>query len=228
MKSKWIGQLVTVALIAIFFQVELKALFGVIMMQGMLYANNHFFLSLFYDGFTRPSPYVPNLDMGSSNLLKLKLTYVLRYLCSDQFLFQDTVNGILKEIEMKLESQYQANGWNSSSFESIPVPTFDWKDISADQFHEQFVVPGVPVVLKNVPSVSTELWSPEFFSEEYGSHELDVINVNSLSTLRMNFSRYVAAHSLTVLLPSSPASCLTCPSLRETPREEMTFGTFAP
>jgi hypothetical protein len=223
MKSQRIGQLVAVALIAIFFQAELKALVGVIFMQGTLFANNHFFLSLFYDGFTPPSPYVPDLDMGASNLLKLKLIYVMRYLCSDQFLFQDTANGVLSDIEARLDSQYKANGWNYSSFENVPVPSFDWKDISADQFYEQFVLRGIPVVLKNVPSASSELWSPDFFADQYGSHEFDVINVNSVSTLRMNFSRYVEAHSAKVL-PLPPLPLIRC---RETPNEAMMSGTFA-
>jgi hypothetical protein len=198
--STIIGQLVAVALIAIFFQSELKAMVGVVAMQGMLYANNYFFLGLFHPaGFTVPSPYVPKLDMGSSNLMQLKFIYLARYLLADQFLLDSYAQGILKDIERRLELQVSPT--ELDALQNLSVPTVQWDEITAEEFHNRFVLKSVPVILKNVPSAAKELWSPEYFAETYGGHEFEVSHVNNLSTLRMNFTRYVAAHGPQVTLP---------------------------
>jgi hypothetical protein len=198
--STIIGQLVAVTLIAIFFQSELKALVGVVATQGMLYANNYFFLSLFHPaGFTVPSPYVPDLDMGSSNLLQLKFIYLARYLLADQFLLDSYAQKILKDIERRLE--LQVNPADLEALQNLSVPTVQWNEITADEFHNRYVLKSVPVILKNVPSAAKELWAPEYFAAKYGGHEFEVSHVNNLSTLRMNFSRYVAAHGPQVIPP---------------------------
>lgn len=186
-----------VAVLAVMFKSELKAAVFTTLMQFSLYANNYFFVSLFFNGFSGskyPNPFLPSLEMGSLNLLKLKLIYVARYVFEDQFLLQDMVDVINVDIEKRLHDQYAANNWRPHHFDNVPVPSAKWGQISEDDIFEKFILPGIPFILKNVPSQARDKWTPEYFAQKYGSHNVDVINTHALSVLNMNISRYVDAH----------------------------------
>lgn len=196
-----ISTILIILLISIYFKIELKGILGSLTMQFSLYFNNYFFLSLFStDGFTKLNNLLPSLNMGNNNLLQLKFIYILRYLLKEQFLYENKVQIILKNIENNLIKQFQENNWNYNQFDNIPVPTYDWNNITSKEFHQNFVIPGIPVIIKNFPSKAKDLWTPEFFSNNYGEHEIEVANTNILSTLRMNISRYFEAHGPKVFL----------------------------
>jgi hypothetical protein len=190
-----IGKIVAVVLIAIFFNSELQGCIGSLGIQLTLFANNYFFLSLFFDGFTPTNNQLPILDMGSTNLLKLKLIYVARFLGMNQFLFSEIANDTLADIERRLEAQFLANGWDSSTFDNLDVPSMRWGEIDPETFLKTCVIPGIPCIIKDVPSGARDKWNPAYFASHYGQHNIEVINTNTVSVLQMNISRYVAAHT---------------------------------
>jgi hypothetical protein len=186
-----------VSLLAVMFKVELKAALMTSAMQLSLYANNYFFVSLFLDGFSGskyPNPFLPSLELGYFNLVQLKLIYVARYVFEDQFLLQDKVDSINTDIERRLKEQYAANSWRPHHFDNVAVPSANWGHISEQDIYEKYILPGIPFILKNVPTQARDKWTPEYFAENYGSHNVDVINTHELSVLNMNISRYVDAH----------------------------------
>jgi len=185
---------ILIAILAVYFKTELYAAAVACTIQISLYANNYFFLSLFFNGFTPENSHFPSLNMGNHNILTMKWIYVFRYMFKDQFFMSSLADETLTDIETRLHKQFNDNGWNISTFSEVPVPTIQWGDISPEEFHSNYVVPGVPVILKNVPTSARELWSPEFFASNYGEHEIDVVNTITQSVLRMNMSRYVDAH----------------------------------
>ena len=132
--------------------------------------------------------------MGYFNTLKLKLIYVARYIFEDQFLFAHETALIHEDIAKRLDAQYAENNWKVHQFDNVPVPSAEWGKVSAKDVFEKYVLPGIPFVLRNVPSAARDKWSPEYFAEKYGHHTIDVINTHEMSVLTMNMSRYVEAH----------------------------------
>ena len=177
--------------------VEVKAAIAVTLLQGYLHANNLFFLSLLSDGFScdqNDDSILPVLDMGYFNTLQLKFIYLSRYLAKDQFLFADKANIILKDVEARLDLQFEKNNWDFSTFNEIAVPSIGYSDIGNVSIYNDYVKKGIPFIVKGVPSRAVDVWSPDYFASSYGSHEVAVINTTELAVLHMNISDYVNIH----------------------------------
>lgn len=176
---------------------EIKAALAATYMQAALYYNCLGPLSLLVPGFSSPSKLLrtPELDMGHFNLIKLQLIYVLRYIFRDQFLLQNSANVVLKDVEHRLTKQFDRNNWTFDTFSEMPVPTHLWNETSPDDIFRDYVVNGIPVIIKGFPSKAKGLWSPSYFETLAGEHELDVINTSAISSIRMKLSDYVASQS---------------------------------
>lgn len=182
--------------VALYFlkSVEVKAALGATALQSFLYVNNFLVFSLFGNGFSydqNDGDILPVLNMGYFNMLQLKLIYVSRYLGKDQFLFNDHANKILKDVEYRLDSQFKEKNWDSTTFNEVPVPSVDFKDVGSVAIYEKYVKRGIPFVVKNVPSHAVDTWSPEYFASKYGGHDIAVINTTDVGVLHMNMSDYV-------------------------------------
>lgn len=166
MKAKnIIGVFVCLFAVAMFcFKSEFKAAFIASAIQLALFTNNKFFFSLVMNGFTATNPYVPVLDMGEANLLKMKLIYVARYIFRDQFLFSSIADGVLSNIEARLDRQFAANGWTNETFANLPVPSAKWGEIEPKEYLSKYVLQGIPFILKDVPSEARDNWSPEYLA----------------------------------------------------------------
>jgi hypothetical protein len=177
------------------FKVEIGAALIASYMQLSLYYNCNFFISLFFPGFSAATdPRLPTLDFGESNLLQLKLIYVGRYIFKDQFFMQEQSDRLLKNIERRLNSQFKRENWNEHTFASIPVPEVTWSEnLSPDDVFKEYVKLGVPFIMRNYTSVAAQRWSPQFFADYAGDHELDVVNTSAVSTLRMTLSQFVSS-----------------------------------
>jgi hypothetical protein len=182
--------------VAVYFKsVEVKAAIGASLLQGFLYANNFFVFSLFANGFAydqSDDSLLPVLNMGYFNMLQLKLIYVSRFIGRDQFLFDDYVKNILNDIEHRLDAQFKENKWDFETFNELPVPSVDYKDIHSVAIYEKYVKRGIPFIVKQVPSRAVDNWSPDYFAAHYGAHEVAVINTTDVGVLHMNISEYVA------------------------------------
>lgn len=176
---------------------EIQAALVATYMQVALYYNCLGPLSLFVPGFSSPSKSLrtPDLDMGHLNLLKLQFIYVLRYVFRDQFLLKSSADTVLKDIELRLTEQFSRNDWTLDTFSELPVPTHPWNETSPDEIFRDYVVNGVPVIIKGFPSEAKGLWNPSYFETLAGEHELDVINTSAVSSVRMKMSQYVASQS---------------------------------
>ena len=188
---------VIVCLVAIAFyfkSVEIKAAVGATLLQTFLYGNAFFAFPLLGNGFSydqNDGSFLPVLDMGYGNMLQLKLIYVSRFLFGDQFLFNDHAVTILKDIESRLDKQFESNGWDFETFNEIPAPSVKYSDIDSVNIYEEYVKKGIPFVVKGAPSRAVDLWSPEYFASNYGSHAIPVINTSSVAVVDMTMSEFV-------------------------------------
>lgn len=181
--------------LAVTFRSELQAGLIAGFMQVSLFANCYGFISLFNPGFSSPSKpmLTPDLDMGSLNLIQLQFIYVLRYLFKNQFFLKDTTDKILKDIEMRLDTQFKQNGWTPETHAHISVPTHRWGEISDEEIFSRYIRTGTPLILKGYPSQALDLWTPDYFVSIAGDHEIDVINTTAIKSIRMTISDFVTS-----------------------------------
>mmetsp|Transcript_6091 Transcript_6091/g.11639 ORF Transcript_6091/g.11639 Transcript_6091/m.11639 type:complete len:325 (-) Transcript_6091:85-1059(-) len=196
MKINFISSAVVclLAVAAYFNGVEFKAALGATALQTYLYGNALFALPLFGNGFSydqNDGSILPVLDMGYFNLLQLKFIYVSRFIGRDQFLFNDYAKKILLDIELRLDAQFKENGWDFTTFNEIPVPSVNHNEADSVEIYEKYVKKGIPFVVRGNPSRAVDLWSPDYFAAEYGSHDVSVINTTSVKVINMNISDYV-------------------------------------
>ena len=172
--------------------VETKAAIASAFIQFSLFANNQFVFSLFHAGLSGDVPQ-PNIDIGYSNQMQLKFIWLARFFTSSQFLLSDMEKGVFADIERRLRRQYAQNNWTVHDLVT-EVPSFEWGTLSPEDFFEQFVKIGKPVVIRNFPSTATSVWSTEYFAAKYGDHLVDVINTSAVRSIpNMRLADFVTA-----------------------------------
>lgn len=152
--------------------VELKSALITTFIQTSLFANNWFGLALFNRGLSLDPPPL-DINIGYANELQLKFIWLSRWFIEDQFLFSNYEKKIHDSIYHNLITQYEQNNWTEKDL-ITSIPTFDFKDITSDEFLKEYVQKGIPVVIKNFQNKAYNLWSTEYFHNKYGNHVIEV------------------------------------------------------
>ena len=147
-----------------------------------------FGLYLFKSGFSGDNPPL-ELDLGYLNCLKLKFIWISRYLLEDQFFLHEYEKIIHADIRTRLDIQYKANNITLQQLQ-LDIPVIDYHSIAMNTFHEEHVLKGRPVVIKNYNFNATNEWTAEYISTNYGNHTVAVVNMNTSVTFNCLLSEF--------------------------------------
>ncbi len=119
------------------------------------------------------------LDLGYWNVFKLKIILFCRYLLKDASLFQDWYQSVCDNILKRLENQkIPENRLN------LEVDTYQIDEIDSEQFFQNYLLKGKPVVLKKGTVESEYLFSDKYFLERYGNTK---VSVNDVKTSKQTY-----------------------------------------
>ena len=175
-------------LIIIITIVELQAMMLTSYVQLRLFTQIYFGFALLFKGISGDPPIV-DIDIGYLNELELKFIWLSRLLYQDQFLFENEVKRIHKNIQSRLELQYDKLNYPKQNF-IIPVDTYDCHNISVHSFYHHYVLNGRPLVLKNCSFPARDLWNISYFKDHYGDITVDVLNMSSVSSVSLSMKRF--------------------------------------
>ena len=156
--------------------------------QTQLISHTKFGLFLFRSGFSGDAPPL-DLDLGYYNCLKLKFIWISRFLMEDQFLLSTYEKQIHADIRKRLDIQYRVNNITAKELH-LNIPVVDFNTISAELFHQEYVLNGRPVVIKNYNFNATNEWTAEYISTHYGNHTVAVVNMNTSVTFNCLLSDF--------------------------------------
>mmetsp|Transcript_6066 Transcript_6066/g.9163 ORF Transcript_6066/g.9163 Transcript_6066/m.9163 type:complete len:477 (+) Transcript_6066:92-1522(+) len=158
---------VGVALLAIALQLygfhmpSLMAMAGVQLIQG-IHGLYGFGLILHEPLSAVPiSDYVP---LGYMNSLKLKGIYCMRYWMKDNFLFENE----LAEIHKDILADFERRGVPKGADNVYEIPNFRMDEIDGLTFFNDYVKMGRPVILKSVLDIPAMSWTPDNLAERVG------------------------------------------------------------
>jgi hypothetical protein len=114
------------------------------------------------------------LDLGYWNVFRLKIILFCRYIFKKQYFFEDWHESVCKDILQRLENQ------NISEDQiNLEVDVYQLNQISSDQFFQDYLLTGKPVVLKRGNLDNEDLFSDQYFLKHYGETKVVIDDIKT-------------------------------------------------
>mmetsp|Transcript_2710 Transcript_2710/g.3722 ORF Transcript_2710/g.3722 Transcript_2710/m.3722 type:complete len:469 (+) Transcript_2710:29-1435(+) len=156
---------IVVAIVAAFCAFKgLHPIVSIFTLKHMLEIGAHGFygIGLFTQSSLSSHPVTDFVDIGYANNLKLKYLYFMRYVMSDNFLWEDWHTKLSDDIIALLESR----GAKKDDQQIYAIPNFDYNEIAPLEFFEKFVKLGRPAIIHNFPTTAMKLWTPDYIASK--------------------------------------------------------------
>jgi len=134
------------------------------------------------------SDYVP---IGYFRSLKFKFIYVARYMAHDNFLFEDWLSDLQKELLHDLE----ARGAPKGAQQMYQIPSFNYDEIEPLTFYNDYVRLGRPAIMRKVP-VKAMNWTTDEIARRAGAFRTNLRCMDG-SIADYSLADYVASRNQT-------------------------------